>query len=87
MIEALESRLKSAGLNEEQAEEAMVYNLPLGAADAELVKAEGPILSGEGLKIIPPRTLFDTPRDFSYNAFTEPLVIERERMDRWLSSV
>ena len=76
VIEALEARLKAAGLNEEQAEEAIVYNLPLGAADAELVKAEGPILSGEGLKIIPPRTLFDTPRDFSYNAFTEPLVIE-----------
>ena len=76
VIEALQARLKSAGLNEAQAEEAIVYNLPLGAADVELVKAEGPILSGEGLKIIPPRTLFDTPRDFSYNAFTEPLVIE-----------
>ena len=76
VIEALEQRLKAAGLDGEHAEEAMLYNLPLSAADAELVRAEGPILSGDGLKIIPPRTLFDTPRDFSYNAFTEPLVIE-----------
>ena len=61
VIEAVEARLEAAGLDAEHAQEAMLYNLPLSAADAELVRAEGPILSGDGLKIIPPRTLFDTP--------------------------
>ncbi|MYD73912.1 MAG: F0F1 ATP synthase subunit A [Chloroflexi bacterium] len=54
----------------------MVFNLPIVAGDAELVKATGPILSGDGFKIIPPRKLFAETRDFSYDAFAEPLVIE-----------
>ena len=41
-----------------------------------MVRADGPILTGGGFKIIPPRTLFDEPRDFSYDAFGEPLLIE-----------
>ena len=56
--------------------EAILYNLPLTASDAELVRADGPILTGGGFKIVPPRTLFDEPRDYSYDAFAEPLVIE-----------
>lgn len=58
------------------ATEAILYNLPLTASDAELVRADGPILTGGGFKIVPPRTLFDEPRDYSYDAFAEPLVIE-----------
>ena len=77
VIEAIEHRLEEAGLHDEhEIEEAILYNLPLEAADAELVRADGPILSGGGLKIIPPRTLFDEPRDYSYDAFAEPLLIE-----------
>ncbi len=73
---ALLERLEAAGLDERHAHEAILYNLPLSVADAELVRATGPILSGSGFKIIPPRTLFDTPRDFSYDAFGEPVYLD-----------
>ena len=76
VIKEIEKRLDAAGLDEEAATEAILYNLPLTATDAELVRADGPILTGGGFKIIPPRTLFDEPRDFSYDAFGEPLLIE-----------
>ncbi len=79
LVHAIEERLESAGIHDEghhELEYAMVFNLPIVAGDAELVKATGPILSGDGFKIIPPRTLFDETRDFSYDAFAEPLVIE-----------
>ena len=72
---ALAERLEHAGVDEKYVHDAIFYNLPLASADAELVRATGPILSGSGFKIIPPRTLFDTPRDFSYDAFAEPVVI------------
>ena len=72
---AIMERLEEAGLKEKYAHEGLLYNLPLAAADAELVRATGPILSGSGFKIIPPRTLFDTPRDFSYDAFAEPIYL------------
>ena len=74
LIHEIEDRLIDAGV--EDSHEAMVYNLPLAAADAELVRAEGPIMSKGGFKVILPRTIFDTPRDFSYNAFEETLLIE-----------
>ena len=74
LIEQIEDRLGDAGV--EDAHEALLYNLPLAAADAELVRAEGPIMSKGGFKVIMPRTIFDTPRDFSYNAFEETLLIE-----------
>ena len=73
---AIVERLEHAGVSEKYAEEHMLYNLPLAAADAELVRATGPILSGSGFKIVPPRTLFDTPRDFSYDGFAEPIYID-----------
>ena len=79
LVHEIESRLKTAGIHDEghhELEYAMVFNLPIVAGDAELVKATGPILSGDGFKIIPPRTLFAESRDFSYDAFAEPLVIE-----------
>ena len=79
LVHEIESRLEAAGIVDEghhELEYAMVFNLPIVAGDAELVKATGPILSGDGFKIIPPRTLFDETRDFSYDAFAEPLVIE-----------
>ena len=79
LVHAIEARLESAGIQDEghhELEYAMVFNLPIVAADAELVKATGPILSGDGFKIIPPRTLFAETRDFSYDAFAEPLLIE-----------
>lgn len=79
LVHAIESRLEAAGIVDEghhELEYAMVFNLPIVAGDAELVKATGPILSGDGFKIIPPRTLFAETRDFSYDAFAEPLVIE-----------
>jgi len=74
LIDQIEGRLKDAGVEDEH--EALIYNLPLAAADAELVRAEGPIMSKGGFKVILPRTIFDTPRDFSYNAFEETLLIE-----------
>ena len=73
---ALAERLEEAGVGEKYVHDAIFYNLPLAAGDAELVRATGPILSGTGFKIIPPRTLFDTPRDFSYDAFAEPVFID-----------
>ena len=76
VVKAIEKRLEAAGLDDEAATEAILYNLPLTATDAELVRADGPILTGGGFKIVPPRTLFDEPRDYSYDAFAEPLVIE-----------
>lgn len=76
VVKAIEKRLEAAGLDSEAATEAILYNLPLTATDAELVRADGPILTGGGFKIVPPRTLFDEPRDYSYDAFAEPLVIE-----------
>ena len=79
LVHAIESRLEAAGIvdaGHHELEYAMVFNLPIVAGDAELVKATGPILSGDGFKIIPPRTLFAETRDFSYDAFAEPLVIE-----------
>ena len=79
LVHEIESRLEAAGIHDEghhELEYAMVFNLPIVAGDAELVKATGPILSGDGFKIIPPRTLFAESRDFSYDAFAEPLVIE-----------
>ena len=76
VIHEIEERLHDAGLDDKKAHEALLYNLPLTASDAELVRADGPILTGGGFKIVPPRTLFDEPRDFSYDAFGEPLVIE-----------
>ena len=79
LVHEIEARLEAAGIEDEghhELEYAMVFNLPIVAGDAELVKATGPILSGDGFKIIPPRTLFDETRDFSYDAFAEPLVIE-----------
>ncbi len=79
LVHAIEERLKHAGIEDEghhELEYAMMFNMPIVAGDAELVKATGPILSGDGFKIIPPRTLFDEPRDFSYDAFAEPLIIE-----------
>ena len=76
VVKAIEKRLGAAGLDDEAATEAILYNLPLTATDAELVRADGPILTGGGFKIVPPRTLFDEPRDYSYDAFAEPLVIE-----------
>ncbi len=75
LAHAIEERLEHAGVAEKYAHDAMLYNLPLAVADAELVRATGPILSGAGFKIIPPRTLFDTPRDFSYDGFAEPIYI------------
>ena len=74
LIHEIEERLNGAGVEDEH--EALIYNLPLAAADAELVRAEGPIMSKGGFKVILPRTIFDTPRDFSYNAFEETLLIE-----------
>ena len=81
VIHAIEERLEAAGYADvhdggHDLEYAVIWNLPMTAADTELVRADGPILSGGGLKIIPPRTLFDTPRDYSYDAFAEPLLIE-----------
>ena len=79
LVHAIEERLEHAGIEDEghhELEYAMMFNMPIVAGDAELVKATGPILSGDGFKIIPPRTLFDEPRDFSYDAFAEPLIIE-----------
>jgi len=79
LVHEIEARLEAAGIEDEghhELEYAMVFNLPIVASDAELVKATGPILSGDGFKIIPPRTLFAETRDFSYDAFAEPLVIE-----------
>ena len=76
VVKEIEKRLGAAGLDGEAATEAILYNLPLTASDAELVRADGPILTGGGFKIVPPRTLFDEPRDYSYDAFAEPLVIE-----------
>lgn len=79
LVHAIEARLEAAGIEDQghhELEYAMVFNLPIVAGDAELVKATGPILSGDGFKIIPPRTLFAETRDFSYDAFGEPLVIE-----------
>ena len=76
VVKEIEKRLGAAGLDDEAATEAILYNLPLTASDAELVRADGPILTGGGFKIVPPRTLFDEPRDYSYDAFGEPLVIE-----------
>ena len=79
LVHEIEARLEAAGIQDEghhELEYAMVFNLPIVAGDAELVKATGPILSGDGFKIIPPRTLFAETRDFSYDAFAEPLVIE-----------
>ena len=75
---AIVERLEHAGVAEKYAHDAMLYNLPLAVADAELVKATGPILSGAGFKIIPPRTLFDTPRDFSYDGFAEPIYLDSQ---------
>ncbi len=75
----IERRLQTAGVEDHGHHElkyAMIFNMPLVAGDAELVRATGPILSGDGFKVIPPRTLFDEPRDFSYDAFGEPLLIE-----------
>ena len=68
LVHEIESRLEAAGIVDEghhELEYAMVFNLPIVAGNAELVKATGPILSGDGFKIIPPRTLFDETRDFS----------------------
>ncbi len=79
LVHAIEERLERAGIVDQghhELEYAMIFNMPIVAGDAELVKATGPILSGDGFKIIPPRTLFDEPRDFSYDAFGEPLIIE-----------
>ena len=76
LIHEIEARLEEAGIDHGDVHEAMLYNLPLAAADAELVRAEGPIMSKGGFKVIMPRTIFDTPRDFSYNAFEETLLIE-----------
>ena len=79
LVHAIEERLEHAGIEDEghhELEYAMIFNMPIVAGDAELVKATGPILSGDGFKIIPPRTLFAEPRDFSYDAFGEPLIIE-----------
>ena len=76
LIHEIEARLEEAGIDRGDVHEAMLYNLPLAAADAELVRAEGPIMSKGGFKVIMPRTIFDTPRDFSYNAFEETLLIE-----------
>ncbi|MCY3569240.1 MAG: F0F1 ATP synthase subunit A [Chloroflexi bacterium] len=75
---ALAERLEAAGVVEKYVHDAIFYNLPLAAADAELVRATGPILSGAGFKIVPPRTLFDTPRDFSYDAFAQPVFIDSQ---------
>ncbi len=79
LSKAIKSRLEAAGVEDHGHDEvkyAMLYNLPLSAADAELVRAVGPILSGGGFKVIPPRTLFDEPRDYSYDAFAEPVYID-----------
>ncbi len=73
---AITQRLLDAGLDQKYAHEGLIYNLPLAAADAELVRATGPILSGSGFKIVPPRTLFSTPRDFSYDGFNEPIYMD-----------
>jgi len=79
IVKEIKARLEAGGVIDEGHDEvkyAMIFNLPLAAGDAELVKATGPILSGDGFKIIPPRTLFAESRDFSYDAFAEPLIIE-----------
>ncbi len=80
LIHEIEVRLEAAGVEDhghhDDLKYATIFNMPLAASDAELVRATGPILSGDGFKIIPPRTLFDEPRDFSYDAFAEPLLIE-----------
>ncbi len=76
LVHAIEERLEHAGVKEQYLHDSVFYNLPLQAADAELVKATGPILNRSGFKIVPPRTLFDEPRDFSYDGFAEPIVIE-----------
>ena len=76
LIHAIEARLEAAGVAEDYWHDAWAYNLPLEAGDAELARATGPIMNREGFKIIPPRTLFDEPRDFSYDGFAEPIVIE-----------
>ncbi len=75
---AIMQRLEDAGLEQKYAHEGLLYNLPLAAADAELVRATGPILSGSGFKIVPPRTLFSTPRDFSYDGFNEPIYMDAD---------
>jgi len=76
LIHAIEERLEAAGVEHDDMHDAWAYNLPLETADAELVRATGPIMNRSGFKIVPPRTLFDEPRDFSYDAFAEPIVIE-----------
>ena len=76
LIEEIDHRLEAAGIHHDDLHDAWAFNLPLVAADAELVRATGPIMNRTGFKIIPPRTLFDEPRDFSYDAFAEPIVIE-----------
>jgi len=79
IVKEIKARLEAGGVVDEGHDEvkyAMIFNLPLAVGDAELVKATGPILSGDGFKIIPPRTLFAESRDFSYDAFGEPLIIE-----------
>ena len=76
LIEEIDHRLEAAGIRYDDLHDAWAFNLPLSAADAELVRATGPIMNRTGFKVIPPRTLFDEPRDFSYDAFAEPIVIE-----------
>ena len=76
LVHAIEERLEHAGVAEKYVHDAVYYNLPLVSADSELARATGPIMNRDGFKIIPPRTLFDEPRDFSYDAFAEPIVIE-----------
>ncbi len=76
LVHEIEERLHHAGVAEKYLHDAVFYNLPIVAADSELVRATGPIMNREGFKVIPPRTLFSEPRDFSYDAFAEPIVIE-----------
>ncbi len=76
LVHEVEERLHDAGVAEKYVHDAVFYNLPLVVADSELARATGPIMNRDGFKIIPPRTLFDEPRDFSYDAFAEPIVIE-----------
>ena len=76
LIEEIDHRLHAAGVHDDDLHDAWAYNLPLESADAELARATGPIMNRSGFKIIPPRTLFDEPRDFSYDGFAEPIVIE-----------
>ena len=76
LVHAIEARLEAGGVEDHghhEVDYALAFNLPLSDAEANLVRATGPILSGGGFKVIPPRTLFDEPRDYSYDGYSEPV--------------